>query len=785
MKRRIISKQPGFQDEVRISKVLFICKIFFVFCLFSNTVSAQFFYVDSCRNSTGIFKYFGDAPGYTANIVGTGDSNGQGWLRLTHDTYYNSGYVLVTGKYPSDRGLTVEFDFKIWGNLSGERADGFSVYLFDGMYNDPDGAEPRFSPGYFAGGLGYLPYDQAPGAKGGYLGVGIDEYGTFYEYSQGGFNVGQNPNMITVVGSESKGYPYIQGTNPNGTFNVPLNGVELKYAQSTTTRPSDNVYYRRLRVELVPENKGLPNEQMRVTVSLKSTASGQFYELINTIIPTSSNLLGALPSSLRVGFGASTGAYTANHEVRDVIVKTPGDLVVYKDISECAGYDGFPIITTISNSMQSNVGNVIVRDTLPAEFEVLSYSGGVFEPGGEPVLTMLPDGRQLYTYTVQIFANQNMQIFWNGRLGSMPVNQKLRSGTSITPPPGFEDNGNSDLSAYIERDFSGLVGSNPPIYIYKNSFTTLHVTGTAGATYRWEKLVGGIWVSHSGSSTTITTDVLTFAVEEIYKYRCIATWGNQCSDVAEFTIMKDPDSDLLTVVDMTVFLHGPLQINGIMTNYIQVPHPSNSAFTSPLLPVANPYNIRNDLNQVVSYGAINNENGVAGSVVDWIKVEIREVSDPRTILETKALLLKPNGKVIDIDGELPRFISQTVPIFLVVRHRNHLSVASQQITDFSGIITYNFSTNLTQAYKNEDRDPSPMVKPYSSVNTWCLWTGNMNLEEIVDNTDISMQEVHIGKLRNYIDADLDMNGIVDNVDVSLILTSGSVGPYSPILPWEE
>jgi hypothetical protein len=194
-----------------------------VFCGLGRPLAAQFYYAETCRNATGAFQYHGNAPGYTAGAGGS-DAPGDGWLRLTDIAVSQRGYVLLDGTFPSNIGVTIEFDFKIWTSSSTAIGDGFSVFLFDG---DPDST---FVIGVLGGGLGY--YNLRPA----YLGVGIDEYGNFSAASAGPNSPGKTQHSIVV---RDAAFSYVAGTGErlgSNTF--------LGYETATQTRPTDATMYR-------------------------------------------------------------------------------------------------------------------------------------------------------------------------------------------------------------------------------------------------------------------------------------------------------------------------------------------------------------------------------------------------------------------------------------------------------------------------------------------------------------------------------------------------------------
>jgi type IV pilus assembly protein PilY1 len=116
----------------------------------------------------------------TCPSVQVADPVGGGALRFTNGSPYGhneNGAIVSKDTFGSGQGLQISFKTITYrGNTSsgGDGADGISFFLMDG--NQPAGL------GAFGGSLAYScannnsPYD---GLKGGYIGLGIDEWGNF------------------------------------------------------------------------------------------------------------------------------------------------------------------------------------------------------------------------------------------------------------------------------------------------------------------------------------------------------------------------------------------------------------------------------------------------------------------------------------------------------------------------------------------------------------------------------------------------------------------------------
>jgi hypothetical protein len=177
------------------------------------------------------------------------------------------------------------------------------------------------------------------------------------------------------------------------------------------------------------------------------------------------------------------------------------------------------------------------------------------------------------------------------------------------------------------------------------------------------------------------------------------------------------------------------------------------------------------------YADINNVLGIGGTVVDWIKVEIRSASTPATVLQSKSLLLKTNGSVVDVNGLVPVFASQSQPVKIVVKHRNHIAIMSKTLALFnSGTINYDFTTSLEEA-SNDGSAPNQMVL----VNgLWCMISGDVNQNLAVSSQDVNQTRnaYNEGLFDVYSNRDLNMNGVVQNTDMNVQRNRFNTGYFS-------
>ena len=287
-----------------------------------------------------------------------------------------------------------------------------------------------------------------------------------------------------------------------------------------------------------------------------------------------------------------------------------------------------------------------------------------------------------------------------------------------------------------------------------------------------------IFVNATGTYKVEVRDDLTDCIFTLY--------GEEVTKEVDCSITLDIKVFLEGVVKPGTFATGYLPF---MTNYIQDPNyiykPGMPNFK---LPTTSPYPAPGN-----TYPLINSPGGPAGKVVDWIWVEIWSNFAPYPgdpdftlydVIEHRALLLKTDGSIVDVDGNLPKFRPYSGnKVHIVVKHRNHLSVMSRQKLDFFGVETlpYNFTTGANQALDHIYAD-YPSMRMYTEVGVSCLWAGDLNQDEMVEPSDISMYEYgwRLSLLGNYNNVqDVNMDGFADYKDGAFILQNFKYNIFSP------
>ncbi len=251
----------------------------------------------------------GDGPILTAPSI---DTAGNGWLRLTSNKQNQNSFVYYNNPIPTAYGLNINFTFVIW-TPNDEDADGLAIVLFD------NNAIP--SAGGWGGSLGYAQHSDfgSVGMNGGFVAFGFDEYGNFsnpIEDREGG--PGFRPDSVVLRGpmgaDRSQGYAYVTGSNSFGAFSN----------TARTSRPATN---RRYDVNLQM------TAARRVTIRMKRNDRTTWTTVVNNY-----QVAFDFPERVKVGYTASTGATTAYHEIRNLVVQTIDNPECVND-SECPSGD--------------------------------------------------------------------------------------------------------------------------------------------------------------------------------------------------------------------------------------------------------------------------------------------------------------------------------------------------------------------------------------------------------------------------------------------------------------
>jgi type IV pilus assembly protein PilY1 len=299
------------------------------------------------------------------------DTSGYGALRFTNGCIYTNscssgghdqnGAIISAGTFSSSAGLQVTFKTVTYrgdsGGTASDGADGMSFFLMDGSVTPNIGS--------WGGSLGYTcsnTNSDYHGAIGGYLGLGIDEYGNFLNGARNtlgtsvtasGDNTasggGYVPNRIGIRGAGNINWTWLNANYPSyypsslssasqyaAVQSTCKTGYLWNYSSSKPSQTSTSVMdypaisgaYKVLSGVTIADEyaKGGYSRQVASTIMYKlkitengllslsySYNGGSWLGVISNQSITSAN--GSLPSTLRFGFAGSTGGSSNIHEI--------------------------------------------------------------------------------------------------------------------------------------------------------------------------------------------------------------------------------------------------------------------------------------------------------------------------------------------------------------------------------------------------------------------------------------------------------------------------------------
>lgn len=220
-----------------------------------------------------------------------------GRLRLTEAQSNQSTASTYQRLFPAaDNLVEIQFDHYAYG---GNGADGIALVLSDASITP--------QPGAFGGPLGYGYKPGINGFAGGWLGVGIDEYGNF-SGEGGSDNIGQRRQSVAVRGSGvgTSGYRYLHGACNDGTTNT--SGSCLSpVVDGNNVSPAH-----RYKITIDSQSAG------RSMVKIERNTGSGFVTLVPAFDAAADANQASIPNNFLLSLTGSTGGSNNNHEIDDV-----------------------------------------------------------------------------------------------------------------------------------------------------------------------------------------------------------------------------------------------------------------------------------------------------------------------------------------------------------------------------------------------------------------------------------------------------------------------------------
>ncbi|WP_211234405.1 PKD domain-containing protein [Algoriphagus terrigena] len=330
IKTRILSTSSGWFGY----RLIFLC-ILSVFCFQQSSIAQVEIPREGfpyCEPFTGSGPFENtiikgnirnNATGATGSYTPT--ATGQS-LQLTPNLEWHNGYVIVDIPFSSQFGVKTSFEYYTYGNMPFEyAADGIGFFMFD--------ADEPVNIGWLGGSLGYAPFVNLDGTvdpgkngiKGGYLGIGLDEWGNFAVGTVGQPLANWESkvrNSITIRSPEANNYDVYHRFVTTPDSNAPTILPDLppnRYFPIDHKGPNrvtdcNQPGYRKVFIELIPSGVGY---QIKIDMLVNHTTFGAAAQHIS-FPPV--NYPFPAPPRLKIGFTGATGGWSNFHEIANVTV---------------------------------------------------------------------------------------------------------------------------------------------------------------------------------------------------------------------------------------------------------------------------------------------------------------------------------------------------------------------------------------------------------------------------------------------------------------------------------
>ncbi|MEM1122534.1 MAG: matrixin family metalloprotease [Bacteroidota bacterium] len=149
-------------------------------------------------------------------------------------------------------------------------------------------------------------------------------------------------------------------------------------------------------------------------------------------------------------------------------------------------------------------------------------------------------------------------------------------------------------------------------------------------------------------------------------------------------------------------------------------------------------------------------------VSDWVLLQLRSAKDMEEVLVQKALLIKNDGMLTNVDGN-EELLFNELPIgeyYIAIFHRSHLPVISRGPHLFDNeAALYDFTINESAAMGTAQQKTKQAV---AMMNV-----GDFDGNGVINSQDFNLWKQNSAAINVYLPADADGNGIINNQDFNL------------------
>ncbi len=258
-------------------------------------------------------------------------------------------------------------------------------------------------------------------------------------------------------------------------------------------------------------------------------------------------------------------------------------------------------------------------------------------------------------------------------------------------------------------------------------------------------------------SDTVFVDTAIYADSIFYTVTAFDFNGNE--SLNSDTLLFRPGK----VLNIKVFLEGPFYFSQM------IPYLNLAGF----LPIVQPFNT-----PPWNYSGDESVSQIPGTdIVDWVLLDFRDATDAQAAaygqsIKKIAAFIKEDGTVVGLDGMYsPRInLSYSNNLFVVINHRNHLSImSSAPLQEDTGTFLYDF-TNGPDKYFGGTNNCIEL-----ETNLWGMISSDANADGQIDNKDKNDFWVLQLGTTGYLSADFNMDGYVNEQDKNIWAANSGSG----------
>ncbi len=367
---------------------------------------------------------------------------------------------------------------------------------------------------------------------------------------------------------------------------------------------------------------------------------------------------------------------------------------------------------------------------------------------GADDLIVLPDAGTPFSYP-----------FFPTLYGSIPMHDKLNAlgvvnELNLYPGEGHElwlsDAIATEMQEKTADFLYELMKSDPlslsgPTDACLDLVATYTVQNRTGSSYCWD-ISGGQILSSDQEQNTITVE-----------WDAAGSYSVSVREINRNVVEGDLVSLNVNVgacqLQASAMLEGPLGNGTQMTTELN---------TGGLIPLTQPFN-RSPWN----YTGSESLNTVPANMTDWILVELVNTSD--VVQASRAAVLNKDGSITDVTGSATlefRGIPAPQNCHIVLKSRGHLGVVSNLVSLGNGLVSYDFSTSLSQAVGTAQQVATPS-------GAFALKAGDIDSNGAMTFADFNKYMNNPSAIYQYLDADLNLDRLVTVADYNLYKKNAS------------